>query len=401
MEKREVVVLGGGPAGSSTAAFLAARGHDVLLLDKARFPRDKPCSEYSSPCCLDVLDALGARPAYEAEGPSRLLGMDIYSPRGRVFRVEYLDGGDRRYALAMSRARLDPLLLRHARSCGAEVREGVRARGLLLEGDAARGVVTAGPDGEDSPIQARLVVGADGLHSVVARDLGVRSEVWWPRRLGLVGHFEGVEGLSSHGEMHVRNRGYCGIAPLSGGLTSIGMALDMRRYRGTARSRDGMFAEALHMFPDIARRLANARVVKPVSGVGPIARRVSRTQGDGWALVGDAAGYLDPFTGEGIYRALKGGELLSQVASKALKTGDPSAPGLAPYAEARRREFRHKSLVVLAVQACVSYPALLEYIAPRMLDRPEVRAIFSSVLGDYADARLALHHRFLFDLLKP
>lgn len=401
MESREVVVIGGGPAGSTTASLLAARGHDVLLLDKARFPRDKACSEYASPCSLDVFDALGVRPQYEVAGPVRLLGMDIHSPGGRSFRVEYPAAGGPRYALAMPRWQLDPLLLNHARSLGVEVREGLRTRGLMLEGAAARGVVVQSHDGGEVRIGARLVVGADGLHSVAGRDLGVRREVRWPRRLGLVGHYSGVEGLQEHGEMHVARRGYCGIAPLSGGLASVGMALDLRRYRGRERSRDAMFREALEMFPGIRSKLRNARLVKPVSGVGPIARRVSRTEGEGWALVGDAAGYLDPFTGEGIYRALKGGELLAGVASAALKNGGPSARSLAPYGIARQEQFRYKSLVVLAVQAFVSYPALLEYATPRMLDRPAVRALFSSVLGDYADPRRVLHPRFVFELLRP
>ncbi len=401
MEHREVLVLGGGPAGSTTAAFLAACGHDVLLLDKARFPRDKACSEYASPSSIHVLDALGVRRAYDAAGPMRLLGMDIISPGGSSFRVEYNEGGERRHALALSRDRLDPLLLDNARRLGVEVREGVRARRLLLEGGRACGAVVTGPDGREERIRAKLVVGADGLFSVVARDLGVRSEMRWPRRLGLVGHYEGAAPLAAHGEMHVQPHGYCGIAPLDGGLFSVGMALDMRRYRSSTRSREALFDEALRMFPLLSERLRGGRRIKPVSGVGPIARKVSRTQGDGWALVGDAAVFTDPFTGEGIYRALRGGELLADTASAALRAGDASASRLAPYVVARRDAFRYKALVVLAVQAFVSYPCLLEYVSPRMLERPAVRATLSSVLGDLTDARRALHPRFLLGVLRP
>lgn len=401
-ERREVVVVGGGPAGSATAAFLAQRGHDVLLLDKARFPRRKACSEYASPALIEVLDRLGARPAYEAEGPVRLRGTDIVTPRGRRVRIAYPDDGAGRRALTMSRTRLDPLLLDHARACGVEVREGVRVSGLIREGGAVRGVAESAPDGFETRIGARLLVGADGLHSVVGRELGVRAEMVWPRRLGLVAHFAGVEGLpEEYGEMHVAPWGYCGIAALPGGLTSVGMALDMRRYRGAARSRDGMYHEALGMFSGLGPRLRSARRVSLVGGVGPIARRAARTQGDGWALAGDAAGFTDPFTGEGIYRAVRSAELLAGVASPALRRGDVSAAALAPYAAARREAFRHKSLVVLAVQAFASYPALLEYAATRGLSRPDILATLSAVLGDCADARHALRPRFLLDALRP
>jgi geranylgeranyl reductase family protein len=402
VEQREVVIVGGGPAGASTAALLAQRGHDVLVLDKARFPREKPCSEYASPALIDVLDRLGARPAYEAEGPVRLRGMDVYSPEGRPVRIEYPQTDGPRHALTMSRSRLDPLLLRHAQGCGAEVREGVRVRRLLREGGTVCGVVAAGRDGEEALIAARLVVGADGLHSVVGRELGVRAARAWPRRLGLVGHYEGVEGLGDeYGEMHVQRWGYCGIARLPNGLTSVGMALDMRRYRGTARSRDEMFEEALGMFPALRAHLRGARRAGAVRGIGPIARRVSRTEGDGWALAGDAAGFTDPFTGEGIYRAVRSGELLAGVASKALANGGASAAALAPYARARREAFRHKALVVLGVQAFVSYPALLEYAASRGLVRPAVRASLSAVLGDFRDPLHVLNPRFLLEVLRP
>ncbi|MDP9381957.1 MAG: FAD-dependent oxidoreductase [Chloroflexota bacterium] len=403
MEQREVVVVGGGPAGASTAALLARNGHDVLLLDKARFPRQKACSEYASPALIDALDRLGVRPAYEAEGPVRLRGMNVLSPEGREVRIEYPQtGGSARHALTMSRERLDPLLLRHARGCGVEVREGGRVRSLLCDGDAVRGVEVSGPDGAGMPIRSRLVVGADGLHSVVAREVGARSEMLWPRRLGLVGHYESVEGTAEgYGEMHVQQWGYCGVAALPNGLTSIGMALDMRRYRGRVRGPEAMFEEALGMFPSIRARLRDARRISPVSGIGPIARRVRRTEGDGWALAGDAAGFTDPFTGEGIYRAVRSGELLAGVASSALRNGGASARGLAPYGQARREAFRHKALVVLLVQAFVSYPVMLEFAAERGLRRPEVRSLLSAVLGDYQDARRVLRPGFLLDVLRP
>jgi len=398
-----VVVLGGGPAGSSIAALLAAQGRDVLLLDRARFPRPKVCSEYTSPAALDVLDALGARAAYEAAAPSRLVGTDVYTPSGRTFRIQYVHGGERKHALAMPRDRLDALLLDNARSSGVEVREGERGGGLLMDGDEVHGVLLSRPGEADVAVEARLVVGADGLHSVVGRDVGVRSLTRLPRRLGLVAHYQGVEHAEPVCQMHVRPWGYCGIAPLSGGVSSVGMALDMNRYRGVARGPGGIFDEALGtMFPELSAMLRGGQRRGPVRGIGPIAHRASRVHGAGWALVGDAAGYLDPFTGEGIYRALRGGQLLAAAADDALRAeGRISAQSLAPYSRARREVFGPKSLVVLGVQACVSYPRLLEYVAPRLRDRHPARRLLSAVLGDYADARRALSPAFVFELLRP
>ncbi len=401
MEKREVIVVGGGPAGSTTAAFLAQRGHDVVLLDKARFPREKACSEYASPSLINVLDRLGARAAYEQEGPVRIATTEIHSPQGRTIRIEFHDGDDRRPALTMSRSRLDPLLLDHARLCAVDVRENIRVQSVIRDGERAIGVALDQNRGEPSAIRARLVVGADGLHSVVSRDLGVRVSSVWPRRLGLVGHYDGVSGVRPDVcEMHISPWGYCGIAPLPGGMVSVGLALDTRRYRGRARTREGMFDEALRMFPTISCRLGSARRLRPVRGVGPMARRVSQVCGDGWALAGDAAGYTDPFTGEGIYRAVWSGELLAGVAASALAYGGTNRARLAPYAQARKAAFREKSLVVLLVQAFVSYPKLLEYGAAHGLSHPSVRRTLAGVLGDYEDPRRVLSPRYLRDLLQ-
>jgi flavin-dependent dehydrogenase len=161
-----------------------------------------------------------------------------------------------------------------------------------------------------------------------------------------------------------------------------------------------MFDEALQMFPAISRRLGSERRVHPVRGIGPMARRVSRVCGDGWALVGDAAGYTDPFTGEGIYRAVRSGELLADVAASALADGGASRARLVPYAQARQAAFREKSLVVLLVQAFVSYPKLLEYGAAHGLRHPSFRRTLAGVLGDYEDPRRVLSPRYLLDLLQ-
>ena len=134
----DVIVVGGGPAGSATAALLAGWGHDVLLLDRARFPRDKACAEYLSPATYDVLERLGALPRVLDAGAVRPFGMRVIASRHGQATIAYPDGGGRRRALCLTRRVLDATLLEMARQAGVQVREGEQVTGVEAEASVAR-----------------------------------------------------------------------------------------------------------------------------------------------------------------------------------------------------------------------------------------------------------------------
>ncbi|MBX6343253.1 MAG: NAD(P)/FAD-dependent oxidoreductase, partial [Thermomicrobiaceae bacterium] len=300
----DVIVVGGGPAGSATATHLARRGYDVLLLDRAAFPREKPCGEYLSPGVIDALARLGALDAVRAASPAWPEGMLIVAPRAS-FALRYPDGAGPRRALGVPRVVLDRLLLDHARAAGARVRERARVTGVVREGGRVVGVqVRVGQ--ETVTLRSRFVVGADGVHSTVSRALGLDLPTRWPRRLGLVARYEGAS-LGPTAEMHASRRAYCGIAPVGPDLVCVGLVVPLGDKPEGERTAD-YFERRIRALPGAARALADARRVTPIRGVGPIARRVRRVSGPGFLLVGDAAGFLDPFTGEGVFRALRGAE---------------------------------------------------------------------------------------------
>src|SRR5262245_44296308 len=172
----DVAVVGAGPAGSSTAAYLARAGWRVVLVDRAAFPRDKPCAEYLSPAAEPLLRGLGVLDGLAQDPPGRLRGFRIYAPGGGVIQGDFAATKGRDGAagfesgLAVPRARLDLLLLQAAAGAGAEVRE----RWSLASLARAGGCFCLTPSGAGSPpLRARLVVAADGVHSVVARRLGL------------------------------------------------------------------------------------------------------------------------------------------------------------------------------------------------------------------------------------
>ncbi|MDP9312975.1 MAG: NAD(P)/FAD-dependent oxidoreductase [Chloroflexota bacterium] len=398
MRHSEVVVVGGGPAGSATATHLARAGHDVVLYERGRLPRYKACAEYCSPGIRDLLSRLGARRLLTGEQACAVPGMRIFAPNGQSFLVEYVDAGGRRSAVTIRRYDLDHALLEHAVASGVQVVQQASVRELVYDGGRVGGV-TVSLRGE-APVEhhAQLTVGADGITSVVVRAVGARRAARWPRSLGLVAHYMAVPGLGAHGEMHVGRRGYIGIAPLPGGLANVAAVFPLL---GAVCGGETSWTNILAEFPALRERLDRATRQGQVRGVGPVGARARSASGDGWALVGDAAGFFDPFTGEGVYKALLGAELLTRVARSALSRRDTSAAALQPYERLRAKHMAGKALLSGLVQVFVALPWLLDYAAPRLATCEPLRLALGSALGDCASPWSVLNPVFMARLLRP
>jgi len=275
-------------------------------------------------------------------------------------------------------------------------------RDVLVADGHVRGVEST-IDGIRTTLKARLTIGADGRHGVVSRALGLDTLLPWPRRTGLVAHYRGVTGLGSWGEMHVApaRHGYVGLAPLEEGLTNVAFVTDSAAVADRSGTLLTFFENGLSGIPAIASKLAGAERVGGIRGIGPMAHRARRVIGDGFMLVGDAASFIDPFTGDGIHEALRGATLLAPVVDDALRAGDLSARRLVPYRTARRRAFWAKRQVCWLVQGFIATPALMNYAAARLDRRPAAALTLAGVLGDLYPARQGLSPIFLAHLLRP
>ena len=383
--------MGGGPAGAATAARLAGVGIDVLVLDRARFPREKACAEFLSPGTVDALDRLGLRDA-AADAGAWQHGMRIVSERATLT-LDYADG---HRGLGVARTRLDSLLLDAARSAGARVDEGVAALAAVRDDGRVRGVRVRDAAGGISTVAAELVVAADGVHSPVARSLGLERPAPWPRRVGLVAHVDGVES-DTLGLMAVGSGRYCGVAAVGNGELSVGMALSAE-VRRPGESVTALWERVVDSLPSVRAALAGSARSSRIRGVAPLARAVRRVSGPGYVLVGDAAGFVDPFTGEGVHRALRGAELAADATLDALRRPDRDP---LRYPAARRDAFAAKHRAYLGLQAVLTVPALLEYCLRRATGRPHVAAKLAGVFGDYLAPATLYHPRTLLELVRP
>lgn len=373
-----------------------------MLLDRARFPRDKACAEYLSPEASRILVAMDVLSAVEPRG-SQLSGMRVRSPRGEWLHGEFAGShGFRGYSnlgLAVRRTILDAALLDAASAAGARVVQGTRVASLAWARDGrVSGVEATRDGGEALRVSAGLVVGADGLRSVVARRMGVARRFNWPSRLALTAHYEGVSGLTSAGEMHVEAGGYFGLARV-GNVTNVAVVVPTSAGRAVAGNAAGFLERWIDDRPHLRDRFVRARRLGTVRATGPFASRATRAWTPGAALVGDAADFYDPFTGEGIYAALRGAELLAPLALSALEDPRCEPETMRAYRRARHREFAGKWAVETLVSIAVARPALMNRFTATLARRKDLADLIVGVCGDFVPPRELLRAGFLLPLL--
>jgi flavin-dependent dehydrogenase len=358
----DVVIAGGGPAGSACALTLARAGFEVTIVEQAAFPRRKTCGEYLNAGAVRLLDELGVLAAVR----TRAQPLERLVMRNRAGTSVTLPFGGE--SLSFPRADLDALLADAAQNAG--VRR-VRGRAVtLLSDDAARTSGLRYRDGDAQPtdVAAKFVVGADGAQSSLAAAAGLRRPGVAARRYAVGGHYDGLQPSAGLLDMIVDGSAYLALNPLGEGCSNVMLVLPADRIAAG----DGADAFVKTQMAAIGGpTFAAARRIGPRVGFGPLESFVRGAAAPGLALVGDAAGMIDPFTGQGVFLALRSGINAGRAIAAVLAGRSDEAVALGAYAREHGRDLTLRRRACALVKLIVANPALARFAAARVAGTPE------------------------------
>lgn len=323
--KPDIIILGGSVAGASSALALAPEGYEILLLDQATFPREKPCGEAIMPQGVEILAELGVMPEIVRHGGREFRGMRCCNRQGISVQADFpATARGNSTGIAVSRRELDHILLRKAESCpNVTVRQGFRVTEVVWDGETIKGVAGHRIDRptQREVFHAPLTIGADGRRSVFHRGCGLTRTYLPRRRFGVTGHLTGVEDVDAYVEVLLHSQGEVYVSPCGEGLTAVVLLLEERSMRFFAGDVAEQYKRFVLSVGALRERARNSEPVGRVLAVGPLGFTVEPCHRPGLLLIGDSAGFLDPITGEGMTVALKSVKAAVPLVREAFATG--------------------------------------------------------------------------------
>ncbi len=329
----DVLIVGAGPAGSALASLLAQRGIETVIVDRARFPRVKPCGETLNPGVLRLLGELGLLEKVAAKKPAWIDGWQFANGTGLDAIGMYVDGN---HGFGMPRRDFDSVLLCEARNRGVRVLEGTHVTDIVRRRPSGF-VVNCREDGDRlRTIRAQYVIGADGLRSIVSRRLGMVGRHSRLRKFSITCRLRGVA-PNSVGQLHMINGYTVGLAPVHE-TEPLWNGTVVLSSRGWCRRTMGV----KQVYESCLSRVTESWVEKPniIGGPwtsGPFDRPVQAVAARDVLLIGDAAGYFDPLTGQGVFQALRTAQLAADAIESVYSRGGVQSRAFANYARHVRR----------------------------------------------------------------
>ena len=382
----DVIIVGAGPAGSTAALYAHRLGLNCILLDKAVFPRDKICGDALSGKSVRLMRELNLLEGVEKLEGSEINRITFGSPSHSQFDVHLKGNKNNDFitkGYVVPRKIFDNFLFKKADEL-TETRQGFTVNDIIYENDNISGVKGTNIEGKDEILNAPIIMGCDGANSIIARKLGLYEMDMENTAVAIRCYYEGVEGLSNQIELHYVSEvkpGYFWLFPAGNGKANIGIGLSKNDAKKEDRTLRQIMDEIVQS--DYFRsRFGNARPLeKPVGWNLPLGRIQRKNHGNGFMLLGDAAGLVDPFTGEGIGNAMVAAKHAMQVASKAKNHKDYSERSFSEYDQLLWDDIGGELRTSTKLQSLARSSFLLNFVINRAARNEEVQSIISGMLS--------------------
>ncbi|MEM4360950.1 MAG: geranylgeranyl reductase family protein [Candidatus Anstonellaceae archaeon] len=409
----DVIVVGGGPAGSTTAAYLAKENKNVLLIDKASFPRDKTCGDALSGKSMKVIRELGLIEEIKKLPHAPVHGVLFSSPAGHTLKIPFVKSDENRedgVGYCMRRYYTDHMFLKAAKKFGAKVKEKLMAQKLIFEQNKVIGVRALDLETrQEQEFYANVVVGADGVNSIVAREVLGQEANLDPNHScdAIRQYFSSIRGLSNYIEIHFLSSvqpGYFWIFPLENQTANVGLGLIsselQKKMKTSKKTLVHLFQEAISNEPILKDRFIDAKPLGPITGWRlPFGSKKRKLAGNGWVLVGDAASLVDPFSGEGVGNATTSGKLAAQSIVEAINSNDFSENFLKKYEERVWAELGAELKTSYQMQQIGKIKFLLNRVIYKASTDPQIKELISNSLASEETKKELINPLFYLRIL--
>ncbi len=404
MEHYDVVICGAGPAACACGLLLAQSKLKILIVDKDTFPRDKICGDALSADVMNQLAKLPGDLVSKFEGLTTKMpsfGVQFYAPSGQALDIPFaVQKTQLAPGYIIPRYDFDAFMLNEVgKYDNIKISTGIKVTTIDRSANGFLVHCTTGT------ISAQMVIGADGAHSAVARSLLPKAIDRSHHCAGLRVYYENVQSMHAEGfiELHFYKEllpGYFWIFPLPGNRANVGLGVRSDQVAKNKLNLPELLNKLINEHPNLKDRFVNARPLESIKGFGlPLGSKKRRLSGDGFLLTGDAAGLIDPFTGEGIGNALRSGRIAAEVIIKAFDKQDFTAGFLQQYDKEIYKKMWSELRLSRKLQQLLHYPSLFTFVVSKASKNPSIQKILISMLSDNEIKKELVKPKFYLKLL--